>query len=320
MDEKSLQSALNVISAGSQDFDRRELKREALEEAEKKVVLEFPKYMNTDLASVITSFVKLGYVPHGLLEELNKLKTLSTFNKYACLAILESLLATGSSSPTVKQVYEKLLEQLQKNSANMNTKLVSRALAILVKYKRIVRADKDIHAVVQFYVDRFNDSVKSADVEVSNEVVLSALENVRQLTTLHKEHAGDMFRDIETTKFFHNCTRLLEDRIEKLRPEVFFKSMEMLEDAKLKERYLQAMLGKMRSNKYDIRKFDFNQLATFINLVAMHSKKDLHVFYRYLLNCLEQNFFPMMTLEQDDNFRTLSKLFYLFVKEGFVSA
>jgi hypothetical protein len=41
------------------------------------------------------------------------------------------------------ELYYKLFNQLQKTSANMNTKLVARAINILLKYKEIFKNDKD---------------------------------------------------------------------------------------------------------------------------------------------------------------------------------
>jgi hypothetical protein len=39
------------------------------------------------------------------------------------------------------ELYDKLFSQLQKNSHNMNTKLVRNTLSVLVKYKEIFRND-----------------------------------------------------------------------------------------------------------------------------------------------------------------------------------
>lgn len=61
----------------------------------------------------------------------------------------------------------------------MNTKLVTRTLAILLKYKEIFKAEKDVTSLVQFYIDRFNDSVKISEKQVETEICLGALETVR---------------------------------------------------------------------------------------------------------------------------------------------
>jgi len=46
----------------------------------------------------------------------------------------------------------------------MNTKLVSRTISILLKYKEIFKNDQvkgeKLNEIIQFYIDRFNDSVK----------------------------------------------------------------------------------------------------------------------------------------------------------------
>jgi hypothetical protein len=62
----------------------------------------------------------------------------------------------------------------------MNAKLVNRSLNILLKYKKIF-PEKDINGLLQFYIDRYNDSVKAVDTQIETEVVLNSLDIVKQM-------------------------------------------------------------------------------------------------------------------------------------------
>ena len=53
------------------DLDRSELSKIAIEEMERKVMQDFPRFMKLDLANVIGAFLKLSYVPRDILNELN---------------------------------------------------------------------------------------------------------------------------------------------------------------------------------------------------------------------------------------------------------
>ena len=66
-------------------MDKSEIKKSALEEIERKVMDDFPRFVSLDMASIIGSFLKLHYVPRSILNEINQQQALSTFNKYACL-------------------------------------------------------------------------------------------------------------------------------------------------------------------------------------------------------------------------------------------
>lgn len=144
------------------DLDRGELTKSALEEMEKKVLDEFPKYMSLDLASIIASFFRLSYVPRILLHELNRMSALSTMNKYSCLVVLESFVQARYDESN--ELYDKLFAQLQKTSSNLNAKLSGRALSILSAYLDIFKSDRErvesIVPVVDFYLNRFNDAAK----------------------------------------------------------------------------------------------------------------------------------------------------------------
>ncbi len=72
------------------EVDKGELSRGALEEIERKAMQDFPRYQNLDLANIISSFLKLNYVPREILAEINQMQNLS-FNKYSRRLILESL-------------------------------------------------------------------------------------------------------------------------------------------------------------------------------------------------------------------------------------
>lgn len=113
-------------------MDKTELSRAALEEIERKTINDFPRFQNLDLANIISSFLKLSYIPREILAEINQMQNLS-FNKYSCLLILESLVHLKYDETL--ELYDKLFKQLQKNSLNMNTKLVGRTIQVLVEYK-----------------------------------------------------------------------------------------------------------------------------------------------------------------------------------------
>jgi hypothetical protein len=55
-----------------------------------------------------------------------------------------------------------------------------------------------------------------------------------------------------------NCLRLLEDRVDKLRPDVLLKSFEYFDEQKHKGRYVHSLMKSMREGKYDIRRFYFS--------------------------------------------------------------
>jgi hypothetical protein len=86
-----------------------------------------------------------------------------TFNKYSCLLILESLVHVKYDESI--ELYDKFFKQLQKNSLNMNPKLIGRTISVIVDYKQIFMNDKEkneqISDLAQFYIDRYNESVKN---------------------------------------------------------------------------------------------------------------------------------------------------------------
>lgn len=217
---------------------------------------DFPRYQNLDLANIISSFLKLNYVPREILAEINQMQNLS-FNKYSCLLILESLVFRKYDETF--ELYDKLFKQLQKNSLNMNPKLVGRTIQVLVEYKQIYKNNKDkndyISDLSQYYIDRFNESVKNQSQLVESEVLIHILDNVRLLQKLQIETYS---RELDTGMFFENCLRLFEDRLDKSKPDTILKSFDKFDDSKLKNRFVASILKSMRENKFDVRRLNFN--------------------------------------------------------------
>ena len=77
---------------------------------------------------------------------------------------------------------------------------------------------------------------------------------MRYIQKLQKETNG---RELDTEYFFENCLRLLEDRIDKSKPETVLRSFERFDDPKLKNKYVSSLLKSMRDNKFDIRRLNF---------------------------------------------------------------
>lgn len=76
--------------------------------------------------------------------------------------------------------------------------------------------------------------------------------------------------EFETQLFIENSHRLLEDRIEKLRPEIFLRSFDSFDEPKMKQKYINSMIKAMKENKFDVRRFNFVQLSQLIQLIAVH--------------------------------------------------
>ena len=90
-------------------MDKTELSRAALEEIERKTINDFPRFQNLDLANIISSFLKLSFIPREILAEINQMQNLS-FNKYSCLLILESFVHLKYNETL--ELYDKLFKQL----------------------------------------------------------------------------------------------------------------------------------------------------------------------------------------------------------------
>jgi hypothetical protein len=88
----------------------------------------------------------------------------------------------------------------------MNIKLVSRSIAVVTKLREIFKNDKDrsdqISEYAQFFIDRFNDSIKLLEKQIDTEVVQQSLENVRILNQHQRQSHG---KDLDTNLFYENC-------------------------------------------------------------------------------------------------------------------
>ncbi|CDW75767.1 UNKNOWN [Stylonychia lemnae] len=300
---------LKVLSESS--LDRSEMGQEQYALIEEKVMQEYPKYISLDLSSIVSAFLKLNYVPHQIIDELNKLQQLSTMNKYACLQLLEGLV--DSKYNQKPEFYDKLLTQLKRSSQVTNQRLAGRALAILNKLKDIT-TDKDLVDHAQYYIDRYVESIRHPDQSIKADILLDSARVVRSLDNYARQATQ---RTLDLDQFNENYVRIQSDKIDKFRAEIIFVVYESFLNASDKKKFVDSFIRALRENRIDIRRFNVYQLEKAVQMIHGHSKKDLHVFHKFFDQCLEQGYYKQQQLL--DNFSAFSKLFYIFVKEGFIT-
>lgn len=71
LDDTTLQIFLNVL--GNSNFNVTEFKREGLAVFEKRITDEISKFYNYDIPTIISSFLRLGYVPREIIKEILQL-------------------------------------------------------------------------------------------------------------------------------------------------------------------------------------------------------------------------------------------------------
>lgn len=71
----------------------------------------------------------------------------------------------------------------------------------------------------------------------------------------------------------------------------------------------------LRNEKIDIRTFPQTQLAKFVEFVSIYQPSDVKVFFNYVVTAFDSGFYTMTK----QNFVSMSQIFFLFVKNGFLS-
>lgn len=92
------------------------------------------------------------------------------------------------------------------------------------------------------------------------------------------------------------------------------KTISLYDQDKDKKRIVTNVLKGMRENQIDIKKWQLNEIAFFINQVAVFEPKDLKTFYNYVELAFDVEFFKITR----KNFRDVSDIFYTFVNHGFL--
>lgn len=102
LDEQSMISTLAVLGKGSPsaNFEILRPSSEQLNEIEQRVLRDFEIYLSHDISSVVANLIKLGHPPVYLLDMINKMNQVSTFNKDQCVVMLEALTEAPENEKT----------------------------------------------------------------------------------------------------------------------------------------------------------------------------------------------------------------------------
>lgn len=107
----------------------------------------------------------------------------------------------------------------------------------------------------------------------------------------------------------------LQEKLESVDPKVIINMLGLLQNDRHKSLLIQKMLDNLRSQSIDIRKFPLKQLAELIDNVEKYQPADLKVFYNYVVAAFDSGFLKITA----GSFQSMSKIFVLFVKSGFMS-
>lgn len=64
--------------------------------------------------------------------------------------------------------------------------------------------------------------------------------------------------------------RSFSDRADKLRPDYILRILNTFEDESDKRKIMNSVLQAMKEGRFDVRKFNFNDLATFVDQVSLY--------------------------------------------------
>lgn len=127
IDKMTPHAILNTLRVlANTELEKTEFNKENLEKIEQIVIDNYPKFVALDIATVISSFLKLHYIPRDIIDEVNKMAIFSTLNKHAILMILESL--TERKYDENYEFYEKLVTQFKKTASYLTSGMACKAL------------------------------------------------------------------------------------------------------------------------------------------------------------------------------------------------
>eukprot|EP00347_Sterkiella_histriomuscorum_P017948 403347370 len=293
-------------------LDKSDFTESQLNALEKRVLDNYARFISMDMASIIHSFLNMNHVPNSLLNELNLMSSLTTFNKFSSILILEGLLKVKYTER--QDLYEKLFNQLRKISSFMNQIISYRALNCVNLVKDLF-PQKDYTDLAQFFIDKQVEYIRHKDALVQSDILYETIKVVKELETYTRVVKNNQ---LNIEKFSDNYLRIQIDKIEKSTPNYLFIVYESLISASDRKRYVDQILQSLKDQRTDIRKFDLKQLDSIITIVNDHSKKDIIVFYKYLEQCLDAGVFSQKHFTS--NFDAVSRMLHLFVKEGYINA
>lgn len=147
---------------------------------EQKIIENFNRISTTDMASIISGFLSQNYVPRSLLQELNQLNNLNTFNKASSLLILENLARINYTEKP--EIYEKLLNQLRRlaGSGPMNQIVSYRLLDSLNKLKNLF-PNQDYTDLAQIFLDKQVEYIRHQSVQIHGVELFNTVNIVKEL-------------------------------------------------------------------------------------------------------------------------------------------
>lgn len=122
-------------------------------------------------------------------------------------------------------------------------------------------------------------------------------------------------KKLDSTDFFRRATELMLKDMQKLNPDQLLKMIQMFPKGSAQRKaFVERTMGLLKQNNYDINKFSFSQLVSYISLVTESQVESLSIFQNYMDKAMSLRQFSDQELS--DNFDAFTNIVHLFALHG----
>jgi hypothetical protein len=169
---------------------------------------------------------------------------------------------------------------------------------------------------MQKYLDAYTQRVVAEGgsfTSKQSQELLSAIQTVGQFSDLVDNNLSA--RTLDSATFHREATALMLKDIQKLGPDQVLKMILMFPAGSAQRKaFVERTMELLKRNDYDISKFSFPQLVSYITLVTESEVESATVFQNYLDKALSLRQFS--DEELSDHFDAFTNIVHLFALEG----
>lgn len=175
------------------------------------------------------------------------------------------------------------------------------------------RKNDDSLALVQKYVDLYAQSLAREGKDVNPSDVIGAIGSINAFAAANEGDA--VMKKLNIENFQVKSSELLLSNITQLDPTELLRLITNFpKGSEERTVFVKKTLEQFRNNDYDINKFTFPQLVTFISLVNETKTESLQLFQTYLDKAVSFELYQDQELQ--DNFGKYISIIYTFALEG----
>lgn len=263
----------------------------------------------------VAAFLRINYIPRDVIAEMMRQNKFVAFQAEGTFKLLSQIIMSRLQS--LDLILDKLWLRLDETHQKASISRYCSIIALVHDYLKLMpNTQEKAVALMQRYLDAYSECIVEEGGSFQGRQIQELLNTIQVVAQFHQLTDNNLSANkLHSTQFFDRSTDLILNDIQQVEPAQLIKMVKLFPSgSSQRSRFLSRSLSLLQSSNYDMSRFTFPLLVSYIGFVAEADVENLLVFQDYLDRAVSLRQYTEQELS--DNFDSFTELVHLYALNG----